>query len=314
MANEICFVRILLTCRLDWLWLFHFIHSMATGKGSGNHSFVPFSRSPQFWRQKLLKLNNWLRKLCETAPRVSCLGSHGITLQSIMWLPQLRAGVDTRCRCESLQELVCIRTCARSNTKSFICAKILLSEVNHKVDIQELYWEKKFTHVKMKNKISPPAWTQEAYRPPCSEYSPSQVVLPVVPPLGGVPDLGSTPGGYLTREPPLGWPDPGNPPRGGVPDPGTPPGGSPDPGTPLGGYLTRVPPRGGTWQRVPPGGYLTRVPPWGYLTWVPPQGGYLTRVPPLGGDLTRVPPWGGYTDPGTPHGGGYLTGLPPPHR
>ena len=90
---------------------------------------------------------------------------------------------------------------------------------------------------------SPPAWTQEAYRPPCSEYS---FCCPTrVPPPGGVPDPGTPPGGGT-------WP-------------GYPPGGVPDPGTP----------RGGTWPGYPPGG--------GYLTRVPPQGGYLTRVPPRGG-------------------------------
>ena len=48
---------------------------------------------------------------------------------------------------------------------------------------------------------SPPAWTQEAYRPPCSEYSfccPTRVPPPGgyrtwVPPPGGYPDLGTPP-------------------------------------------------------------------------------------------------------------------------
>ena len=170
---------------------------------------------------------------------------------------------------------------------------------------------------------SPPAWTQEAYRPPCSEYSfccPTRVpppgggTWPGYPPRG-VPDpgtpprggtwLGYPPGGYLTRvHPPWGVPDPGTPlgvpdpgPPGGVPDPGTPPspGGVPDPGTPL--------PRGGTWLGYPPGGYLTRVHP-------PGGGGYLTRVPPLGGTWPWSP-WGG-TWPGyPPPPGGYLTRVPP---
>ena len=132
---------------------------------------------------------------------------------------------------------------------------------------------------------SPPAWTQEAYRPPCSEYSfccPTRVPDPGTPPGGvggypdlgtspppgggGYPDLGTPPGGYLTRTPwggtrtwvppppPGGVPGPGYPP-GGVPDPGYPPGGGvPDLGTPPGGYLTRVPPRGGYLTRTPPGG------------------------------------------------------------
>ena len=87
---------------------------------------------------------------------------------------------------------------------------------------------------------SPPAWTQEAYRPPCSEYS---VVLPGYPPPGGyltrAPPGGSgyPPGGYLTRVPPWGG---SRYPPGGVPDPGTPPGGSGYP--PGGGYLTGYPP------------------------------------------------------------------------
>ena len=76
---------------------------------------------------------------------------------------------------------------------------------------------------------SPPAWTQEAYRPPCSEYS-------------FCPGRGGT------------WP--GTPPRGS----GYPPGGL---GTPLG---VRVPPRG-VWvpsqggPGTPPGGVPDRVPP-----------------------------------------------------
>ena len=72
---------------------------------------------------------------------------------------------------------------------------------------------------------SPPAWTQEAYRPPCSEYSfccspgypprggvPDRVPPGVRVPPGGVPDRDPTPpGGYLTRVPPRGVPDPGTP-------------------------------------------------------------------------------------------------------
>ena len=139
---------------------------------------------------------------------------------------------------------------------------------------------------------SPPAWTQEAYRPPCSEY---YFCCPTrVPP----------PGGYLTRVPPPGggYPDPPRggtrtprgvpgPPRGGT-WPGYPPGGVPDPGPP-GGYPD---PPGGTWPGYPrggtrtPRGYLTQVPPGGVPG--PPGGGYLTRVPP--------PPPGGYPDPPSP--------------
>ena len=84
---------------------------------------------------------------------------------------------------------------------------------------------------------SPPAWTQEAYRPPCSEYS-----CPVR-------------GGYLTGYPPGGYPDP----PGGVPGPlprgyPDPPGGVPGPPW----VPDRVPPRGGL--GTPQGGYLTGPP------------------------------------------------------
>ena len=141
---------------------------------------------------------------------------------------------------------------------------------------------------------SPPAWTQEAYRPPCSEYSfccPTRVP----PPGGGTwpgypppPPRGGGGGGTGPGSPPGGGTWPGYPPQGGVPDPGTPPwggtrsgyppgggGGVPDPGTP--------PP--------PPGGYLTRVPP-------PPPGvggGYLTRVfPPSPPGVDRQTKWNYY--------------------
>ena len=100
----------------------------------------------------------------------------------------------------------------------------------------------------------------KAYRPPCSEYSfccptrvpppPPRGGYPGTPP-GGVPDLGTPPGGYLTRVPP-----------------------------PRGGYLTRVPPRGGTGPGYPPGGYLTRVPPRG--------GGTRTPPPPRCGQTNKV--------------------------
>ena len=165
---------------------------------------------------------------------------------------------------------------------------------------------------------SPPAWTQEAYRPPCSEYSfccptrvppppPGEGTRPGYPPGGG-PDPG-TPhpggegyqtwvpprGGYRTWVPPRGGTWPSTPPRG-VPDPGTPP---TRPGYPPGGYLTRVPPQeggvpdpgtpppqGGTWPGYPPGG----VPDLGT-----PPGGYLTRVPPPGG-VPGPPPRCGQTN------------------
>ena len=110
---------------------------------------------------------------------------------------------------------------------------------------------------------SPPAWTQEAYRPPCSEYS---FCCPTrVPPPGG--------GG------------------GGVPDLGTPPGGVPDPGTP--------PPRGGggTWPGYPP------LPPGGGGgvpdpgTPPPPPGGGGGTGP---GYPPPPPGGGGYPDPPSP--------------
>ena len=108
---------------------------------------------------------------------------------------------------------------------------------------------------------SPPAWTQEAYRLPCSEYS---FCCP-------------------TRVPPRGGTWPGYPPGGsgyprGVPD-------WVPPWVPPWGYLTGYPPRGGTWPGYPPPGGV-QVPPGGwYLTGYPPEGmsGY-----PRGG--VRVPP------------------------
>ena len=184
--------------------------------------------------------------------------------------------------------------------------------------------------IKLIKQESPPAWTQEAYRPPCSEYSlccPTRVpprggTWPGYPPggvqvpPGGVPDPG-TPPGY-----PLGGTWPGSPPGGvrvpprgggwGVPDPGTPRGGL---GTPLGGTWPGYPPGG---SGYPPGGYLTQVPPGG--VWVPPWGGTWPGYPPGGtwpGYPPRVPPRG-VPDPGTPWGGpgtplgGYLTRVPPP--
>ena len=85
---------------------------------------------------------------------------------------------------------------------------------------------------------SPPAWMQEAYCPPCIEYS---LCCPTwVPPLswpgggtmpGGVPDQGTPPAGYpLAGYPPAGYPLAGYP--------------SPRQGTPPAGYPpSRVPPR-----------------------------------------------------------------------
>ena len=116
---------------------------------------------------------------------------------------------------------------------------------------------------------SPPAWTQEAYRPLCSKYSlccPNWVppggtrggyrVPPRVPPRGGT---WVTPlGGYLGNPP---WVPPG-----GVP--GTPP------GYPPWGYL-------GTPPGYPPGGGVPGTPP-GY----PPRGG--TGYPPRCGQTNKV--------------------------
>ena len=119
---------------------------------------------------------------------------------------------------------------------------------------------------------SPPAWTQEAYRPPCSEYSfccPTRVPPP--PGGGGVPDPGTPPGGGV-RVPPWGR---------GVPDPGT--------------------PRGGTWPGYPPGGLGT--PPGGYLTRVPPRGVPDPGTPRGGPGYTPGGGGGGVPDPGTPPGG-----------
>ena len=112
---------------------------------------------------------------------------------------------------------------------------------------QLIWWTKWMTNQLQE---SPPAWTQEAYRPPCSEYS---FCCPTrVPP----------PGGYLTRVPPQGGP-----------------------GTPQGGL--GIPP-GGTWPGYPPGGDLTGYPPGGCTrVRYPPQGGYLGQVPPRGGYPVR---------------------------
>ena len=116
---------------------------------------------------------------------------------------------------------------------------------------------------------SPPAWTQETYRLPCSEYS---FCYPTsVPPLlvqRGVPYLGTPPAGYPPgRVPPiLTW--------------GTLPGYPPRQGTPvltwLGGTLPGYPFRQGTpwsdlvgspWQGTPPS-WLGRVPPPPSWTWL----------------------------------------------
>ena len=109
---------------------------------------------------------------------------------------------------------------------------------------------------------SPPAWTQEAYRPPCSEYS---FCCPTwVPPGGGGP--GTPPGGVPSQVPPRGV--------------RVPPGGGGGPGTPGGvrGGGSRYPP--GVPSQVPWGGYPVRYPPGG--SGYPPSGG--------GGGGVWVPP------------------------
>ena len=113
----------------------------------------------------------------------------------------------------------------------------------------------------------PPAWTQEAYRPPCSKYSiccPNWVPSPC-------PDLA---GGYLTWVPPCRVPPGRVPPSRVHPPAGYPTGRVPPwQGTPLAGP-GRVPPQAGP-GRVPPPRWL----PHGILgnvamhygIWVPPQ-------------------------------------------
>ena len=126
----------------------------------------------------------------------------------------------------------------------------------------------------------PPAWTQEAYRPPCSKYSlccpnwvppPGQGTPPArVPPLARVPP----PAGYAPCQgtPPAEYPPwQGTPPAGYPPWQGTPQGTPPGQGTPLAGY----PPQAGP-GRVPPPYWL----PHGILGNVAKH--YGIRVPPCG--------------------------------
>ena len=99
---------------------------------------------------------------------------------------------------------------------------------------------------------SPPAWTQEAYRPPCSKYS---LCCPNwVPPRQGTPQ----PGYPLARVPP----QPGYPPSQGTPPGRVPPARVP----PWPGYLP-----GWTWQGTPrlPHGIRGNVAKH-YGIWVPP--------------------------------------------
>ena len=132
-----------------------------------------------------------------------------------------------------------------------------------------------------------PAWTQEAYRPPCSEYSfccPNWVPPSRVPPVLTWPE-GTLPGTPPSRLPPSRTPQQGTPsplplagyPLAGYPPAGYPPAGYPPAGYPLAGYL----PAGYLPGRVPPQLDLAGYPwclPHGILgnvakhygIWVPP--------------------------------------------
>ena len=122
---------------------------------------------------------------------------------------------------------------------------------------------------------SPPAWTQEAYHPPCSEYSfccPNWVLPPLLTWPGGVPYLGT--------------------PQQGTPSQGTPPARVPPSRVPLlPGY--RVPPAGP--GRVPPQlprGILGNVAKH-YGIWVPPwlPRGILGNVAKHYGIWVPTHPW-----------------------
>ena len=128
--------------------------------------------------------------------------------------------------------------------------------------------EIQFILLKTKERQESPAWTQEAYRPPCSEYSfccPNWVLTGRAPPHiltwpGGYPG-----GGYPTWLPPWqGTPQQGTPlswpwgvPCQGVPYVGTPWQGTPAvltwQGTPLLSWPGRVPPPTQTWPGTPLG-------------------------------------------------------------
>ena len=138
---------------------------------------------------------------------------------------------------------VCVCLCVCVCVRARVCALLITAEMC-------------IMNLTRKEQESPPAWTQEAYHPPCSEYSfccPNWVppwpgwgrgTLPGYSP-GSVPP--SWPGGYPIwvppgRVPPAGYPPAGYPP-GRVPPQGNPPGwtwqGTPSP--PLAGP-GRVPP------------------------------------------------------------------------
>ena len=114
---------------------------------------------------------------------------------------------------------------------------------------------------------SPLAWTQEAYRPPCNEYS---FCCPKwVPPLSWPGQGGTLPGReYPTWVPPTVYPWQDTPPP-------PPPAGYPPQGTPPPGY-----PPSWTWQGTPPRclphGILGNVAKH-YGIWVPPPRCGLTN-------------------------------------
>ena len=132
---------------------------------------------------------------------------------------------------------------------------------------------------------SPPAWTQEAYRPRRIKYSICYPVRGEVPP----PSLGYPPGQVWWGVPEVGYPCQGTPPSPGLM-------GVPEVEYPPSGY-----PSIQVWWGVPPG----QVWPGGYPRW--------GTLPPLGYPPARSD--GGYPRWGTPPrlaGSGWDT--PPPHR
>ena len=114
------------------------------------------------------------------------------------------------------------------------------------------------------NQEGPPGWTQEAYRPPCSEYS---FCCPNwVPPWQGTPRPDLAGGrGYPTWVPPLTWP-------GGYPT-WVPPAGYPHPD--LGDTLPGYPLAGYPHLGTPPAGYSFCCP-----NWVPPLPGWTWQGTP----------------------------------
>ena len=132
---------------------------------------------------------------------------------------------------------------------------------------------------------SPPAWTQEAYRPRRIKYHPRWGTPPIrvpsvrVPPWPGL--MGSTQGGVL---PLLGYPPARSDGEGGTQG-RVPPSGYPRPGL-TGGYL-----RWGTPIRESPSEVWQGVPEVGY-----PLLGY----PPAGPGWSNSPPPPGWTQPGYP--------------